>query len=92
MSDTFLHIMNPAMIRNRVAERVRRLGLTKTGDGVLEIGAMTRQEMLEHSPLIAARCPLLGEATALIDCLDWERPREYSYGEIDRLATACARG
>jgi acyl-CoA synthetase (AMP-forming)/AMP-acid ligase II len=32
------------------------------------------------------------DATAVIDCLDWERPREYSYGEIDRLATACARG
>jgi acyl-CoA synthetase (AMP-forming)/AMP-acid ligase II len=31
-------------------------------------------------------------ATALIDCLDWERPREYSYGEIDRLAQATARG
>lgn len=30
--------------------------------------------------------------TALIDCLDWERPREYSHGEIDRLANACARG
>ena len=32
------------------------------------------------------------DAIAVIDCLDWERPREYSYGEIDRLATACARG
>src|SRR2546427_4729934 len=31
-------------------------------------------------------------ATALIDCLDWERPREYSHGEIDQLAKACARG
>jgi acyl-CoA synthetase (AMP-forming)/AMP-acid ligase II len=31
-------------------------------------------------------------ATALIDCLDWERPRDYSHGEIDRLADACARG
>ena len=31
-------------------------------------------------------------ATALIDCLDWERPREYSHGEIDHLAQACARG
>ena len=30
--------------------------------------------------------------TALIDCLDWERPREYSHGEIHRLANACARG
>jgi long-chain acyl-CoA synthetase len=32
------------------------------------------------------------DATAVIDCLDWERPREYSYRELDRLATACARG
>ena len=31
-------------------------------------------------------------AIAIIDCSDWERPREYTYGEIDRLATACARG
>jgi long-chain acyl-CoA synthetase len=31
-------------------------------------------------------------ATALIDCLDWERPREYSHGEIHKLADACARG
>ena len=32
------------------------------------------------------------EKLALIDCLEWERPREYSHGEIDRLARACARG
>ncbi|MEO8204112.1 MAG: AMP-binding protein, partial [Betaproteobacteria bacterium] len=30
--------------------------------------------------------------TALIDCLDWEHPREYSHAEIDHLADACARG
>ena len=30
--------------------------------------------------------------TALIDCLDWDHPREYSHGEMDRLADACARG
>ncbi len=29
---------------------------------------------------------------ALIDCLDWAHPREYTHGEIDRLADACARG
>lgn len=29
---------------------------------------------------------------ALIDCLDWEHPREYSHGEIDSYADACARG
>lgn len=32
------------------------------------------------------------EAIAVIDCREWEHPREYSYGELDRLATACARG
>src|SRR5215470_12026533 len=32
------------------------------------------------------------DALAVIDCLDWEHPREYTYGELDRLATACARG
>src|SRR3954468_860499 len=31
-------------------------------------------------------------AVALIDCLDWTHPREYTHGEIDRLADACARG
>jgi len=29
---------------------------------------------------------------AVIDCRDWERPREYSHGEIHQLANACARG
>ena len=32
------------------------------------------------------------QAVALIDCLDWSGPREYTHGEIDRLADACARG
>src|SRR5712691_7801788 len=32
------------------------------------------------------------ESTAVIDCLDWEHPREYSHGEIHQLANACARG
>ena len=31
------------------------------------------------------------ESVALIDCLDWSSPREYSHGEIDRLVDACAR-
>ena len=29
---------------------------------------------------------------ALIDCLDWAHPREYTHGEVDALADACARG
>jgi acyl-CoA synthetase (AMP-forming)/AMP-acid ligase II len=32
------------------------------------------------------------DAMALIDCLDWDHPRRYSHGEIDRLAAAGARG
>ena len=32
------------------------------------------------------------DAVALIDCLDWDHPREYSYREVDHLARACARG
>jgi acyl-CoA synthetase (AMP-forming)/AMP-acid ligase II len=32
------------------------------------------------------------DSTAVIDCLDWEHPREYSHGEIHQLANACARG
>ena len=32
------------------------------------------------------------DAVAVIDCLDWEHPRPYTYGELDRLADACARG
>ncbi len=30
-------------------------------------------------------------ALAIIDCLDWERPREVTHGEVDRLARAVAR-
>ena len=29
---------------------------------------------------------------ALIDCLDWDRPREFTHADIDRLSSACARG
>src|SRR5215467_4154856 len=32
------------------------------------------------------------DAVAVIDCLDWDHPRQYTYGELDRLADACARG
>src|SRR5215813_12253058 len=32
------------------------------------------------------------DAVAVIDCLDGEHPRQYTYGELDRLADACARG
>ena len=32
------------------------------------------------------------DAPALIDCLDWDQPRAYTHGDVDRLARACARG
>ncbi len=35
---------------------------------------------------------LPADKVALIDCVNWEQPREYTHGEIDRLANACARG
>ena len=31
-------------------------------------------------------------ATALIDCLDWQNPRQYTHGDIDRLACSVASG
>jgi len=33
-----------------------------------------------------------GDRPALIDLLDWERPREYSHRELDELANGVARG
>ena len=33
-----------------------------------------------------------GDRTALIDCRDWEHPREYTHRELDALARAVARG
>ena len=33
-----------------------------------------------------------GDNLALIDCHDWENPREYSHRELDDLGNACARG
>src|SRR5262250_3130982 len=32
------------------------------------------------------------DVLAVIDCLDWEHPRPYTYSELSRLADACARG
>ena len=33
-----------------------------------------------------------GDNPALIDCRDWDNPREYSHREIEDAANACARG
>lgn len=49
--------------------------------------------MIEAYNLGALFDPALGgDRTALIDCRDWETPREYSHRQIDDLANACARG
>ena len=33
-----------------------------------------------------------GDRNALIDCRKWDNPREYTHGELDAQANACARG
>jgi carbon-monoxide dehydrogenase medium subunit len=46
--------------------RVEGLSFIREANGGLEIGGMTRQRDLEFSDLVAARCPLMGEAIALV--------------------------
>ncbi|HUK06278.1 MAG TPA: class I adenylate-forming enzyme family protein [Stellaceae bacterium] len=36
--------------------------------------------------------PSVGDRLALIDCRDWAKPESLTYGKIDALANACARG
>lgn len=36
--------------------------------------------------------PASAQATAIIDCLDWNAPRTVTHGEVDALAKAVARG
>ncbi len=42
--------------------RVKELSYIRDADGVLEIGAMTRQRDIEFSDTVRARCPLMHEA------------------------------
>jgi acyl-CoA synthetase (AMP-forming)/AMP-acid ligase II len=46
--------------------------------GIVNLGDLRDPAMPEASP-------------ALIDCRDWESPRTFSHGDIDRQADACAR-
>jgi aerobic carbon-monoxide dehydrogenase medium subunit len=47
--------------------RVRSLESVSVGeDGSLVLGALTRQALVERSPLVAERCPLLAQACGLI--------------------------
>jgi CO/xanthine dehydrogenase FAD-binding subunit len=47
---------------NRLAE----LDYIREADGQLCMGALTRQRTVEHSPLVAERCPILAEASRWI--------------------------
>jgi CO/xanthine dehydrogenase FAD-binding subunit len=46
--------------------RIESLAYVREADGGLAIGAMTRQRVLEHSPLVRARAPLLAEALRFV--------------------------
>jgi carbon-monoxide dehydrogenase medium subunit len=46
--------------------RVEGLAYIREANGALEIGGMTRQRDLEFSDIVAARCPLMGEAVELV--------------------------
>jgi carbon-monoxide dehydrogenase medium subunit len=46
--------------------RVAALAYIREDDGVVAFGAMTRQRTIEFSPVVAARLPLLQEATRLV--------------------------
>lgn len=62
-------LMNMRLARPRYVidlNRIEALAYIRERDGGLAIGAMTRQEALEHSPLVTARFPLLPEALALL--------------------------
>jgi aerobic carbon-monoxide dehydrogenase medium subunit len=62
-------LMNMRLARPRYLIDLNRIGemaYIRDDNGMLRIGAMTRQEAIEHSPLLRARCPLLCEATTLI--------------------------
>ncbi|PYO56670.1 MAG: molybdopterin dehydrogenase, partial [Candidatus Rokuibacteriota bacterium] len=53
-------LMNMRLARPRRLVDLNRIGelaYLREDDGGLGIGAMTRQDALEHSPLVAARCP-----------------------------------
>ncbi|MGQ0570163.1 MAG: FAD binding domain-containing protein [Armatimonadota bacterium] len=55
-----MRLARPAVIID--LNRIRDLTHIRTSRGGLAIGAMTRQRILEHDPLVAARAPLVHEA------------------------------
>jgi carbon-monoxide dehydrogenase medium subunit len=46
--------------------RIPSLAYVRADDGIVRLGAMTRQRAIEFSPVIRERLPLLAEATALV--------------------------
>src|SRR5262245_11783717 len=46
--------------------RLEPLVYVRVDDGVLRLGALTRQAAIERSPEVAARVPLLADAIALV--------------------------
>jgi carbon-monoxide dehydrogenase medium subunit len=62
-------MMNMRLARPEVVvdiNRIRPLDYVRERDGVLAIGALCRQRTAERSRVVARRCPLLGEALALV--------------------------
>ena len=49
--------------------------------------------MIKTSNLGSLFDPDLGaDNVALVDCRDWDKPREYTHREIEEAVNACARG
>lgn len=62
-------LLNMRLARPAVLVDINRIGALsyiREEDGVLAVGALTRQRMLERSDLVRQRCPLLASATQWI--------------------------
>jgi carbon-monoxide dehydrogenase medium subunit len=59
-----MRLARPAVIID--INRIDALGYLREDNGVLRVGALTRQRAAERSPLVAERCPLLRDALHLV--------------------------
>ncbi len=59
-----LRLARPAVLID--LNRVAGLDGMRVEDGVLRVGAMTRQQTVERDPAVRARCPLLAEALRFV--------------------------
>ena len=59
-----MRLARPAVIVD--INRIRSLDYIVADDGVLRIGALTRQRTAERSPVVAEHCPLLRDALRLV--------------------------